>query len=45
MNFLIHHKSQYNKKGFTIIRNIFSKQEISNLMKELEIVKIKAKKK
>ena len=45
MNFLIHHKNQYNKKGFTIIRNIFSNQEISNLMKELEIVKIKAEKK
>ena len=45
MNFLNYHKVQYYKKGFTVVRNIFSKEEIFNLIKELEKVKVKAEKK
>jgi phytanoyl-CoA hydroxylase len=44
MSLLKYHKSQYNKKGFTVIKGIFSKKEIVGLMKELEKVKIKAEK-
>jgi phytanoyl-CoA hydroxylase len=44
MTFLNYHKIQYYKKGFTVVRNIFSKKEILGLMKELEKVKIKAEK-
>jgi len=42
---LNYHKTEYYKKGFTIVRNIFSKKEIKNLMKELEKVKIKVEQK
>ena len=45
MTFLNYHKKQYYKKGFTVVRNIFSNKEILGLMKELEIVKLKAEKK
>ena len=45
MTFLNYHKIQYYKKGFIVVRNIFSKKEILGLMKELEKVKIKAEKK
>ena len=44
MNFLDYHKKQYNKKGFTVVRDMFSIQEIKNLMLELEKVKIKVEK-
>ena len=45
MNSLKHHIKEYNKKGFTVIKGIFSKKEISNLTNELEEVKIKVQKK
>ena len=45
MNFLKYHEEQYNKKGFTVVKNMFSKKEISNLINELEDIKIKVEKK
>mgnify|MGYP001223772587 CR=1 FL=1 len=44
MKFLNYHKSQYNKNGFTVVRNMFSAKEIKGLMIELEKVKIKVEK-
>jgi ectoine hydroxylase-related dioxygenase (phytanoyl-CoA dioxygenase family) len=41
LNNLSFHHAKYNKNGFTIVRNLFSKSNIKNLMSELEEIKIK----
>ena len=35
------HHAEYNKKGFTVVKNLFSKKIIKGLMNELEKIKIK----
>ena len=45
MSFLNYHEKEYNKKGFTIARGLFSKNEIKKLILELNIIKQKVKRK
>ncbi len=45
MNYLKHYKKEYNKKGFIVVKGIFSRKDISNLIHELKDVKTKAEKK